>query len=83
MTFDTLKLARKLHDAGFSTEQAESLVEALADSRDETATKHDIDLVRRDLEGVRQELKADVRPSLWMLGVLVAANVALLIRVYA
>ncbi len=50
VTFDTLKLARRLESAGFTREQADGAAEALADSlSNEIATKGDISELRAEL----------------------------------
>lgn len=74
ITFDTLKFANRLKNAGMSDEQAQAFAEAqkevFAEALDTTlATKLDI---------VRLEAKLDHEASLlkWMLGVLLALAVA-------
>ena len=56
ITFDTLKLARKLEAAGFPQRQAADTSAALAESLSEVS-----DLATKaDLAGLRAELKADM-----------------------
>ncbi len=51
VTFDTLKLARRLESAGFTRAQADGTAEALADSlSNEIATKGDIAELRADVK---------------------------------
>lgn len=59
VAFDTLKAARRLSDAGFTDEQAETLVGTFAEGITENlATKDDIALVRKDVDLVRKDLEA-------------------------
>ena len=67
ITFDTLKLARKLEAAGFPQKQAADTSAALADSLGEVsdlATKADLTQLKTELKGdvaeLRAELKADI-----------------------
>lgn len=49
--FDTLKLARKLEAAGFSSKQAGDAAEAIAEAMgEEIATRADLELLKRDLK---------------------------------
>jgi hypothetical protein len=67
VTFDTLKLARRLESAGFTREQADGAAEALADSlSNEIATKGDI-----------AELRAEMRSSFNTLDSKLATEIAL------
>jgi hypothetical protein len=74
ITFDTLKLARKLEAAGFPQKQAAETVEALAESLGEVS-----DLATKaDLAELKAELKADLRSELnaqlrWIIGTIIAA----------
>jgi hypothetical protein len=54
--FDTLKLARRLEDAGFPPKQAGDTAEALG----ELATKGDIGALKADLTSVESGLRADI-----------------------
>ncbi len=61
LAFDTLAYAKKLKSAGFTEEQAETQVEALAQIVDDKlATKKDIMLIHRDIEELRIEFKRDL-----------------------
>jgi hypothetical protein len=76
ITFDTLKLARKLEAAGFPQKQAGDTAEALAQSLGEVsnlATKADIVGLRAELKADMAELRADIRAELnthlrWIIG---------------
>ena len=62
LSFDTLKLARRLEGAGFSAKQAGDTAEALAESLRETS-----DLAtRRDLAELKADLKAVRYRALWV-----------------
>ena len=75
ITFDTLKLARRLESAGFAPKQAADTAQALADALAETA-----DLATKaDLLALKVELKAELAAQLaeqkaeilkWMFGAL-------------
>jgi hypothetical protein len=76
ITFDTLKLARKLEAAGFPQKQAGDTAEALAQSLGEVsdlATKADIFGLRAELKADMAELRAEIRAELnthlrWIIG---------------
>ena len=62
VAFDTLKLAKRLREGGFSEAQAESVSDALKESLTggDLATKGDVLAVSNDLKALRNELKADM-----------------------
>ena len=62
MAIDTLKVARRLREAGFSEPQAEAVVAAVQEATvsGDLATKADVGAVRTELAEVRAELKADI-----------------------
>jgi hypothetical protein len=59
-SMDTIRIAERLSEGGvFSEDQAKRLATTLADHlKDELATKHDVALLRRDLEVLQTELTA-------------------------
>src|SRR5437016_129839 len=59
MPFDTLKLARRLEEAGFPPKQAGDTAEALAEAFGELATKADVDALKADIDALGVALKAD------------------------
>ena len=68
-TFDTLRIAKALKDAGFEDAQAEAIVFAIQDSVGQNvATKSDLFSVRSHLETKIVELRADVYRALWIQG---------------
>jgi DNA-binding transcriptional MerR regulator len=66
MAIDTLKVAKRLREAGFTEPQAEAVVAAVQDGTEgaDTATKADIAELRSELKAdiaeLRGELKADI-----------------------
>ena len=61
LSFDTLAFARRMEAVGFTRQQAEALAEEQAKLIDERlATKTDIELIRHDIEALRQTTKADI-----------------------
>ena len=62
IVFDTLEYAGRLKRAGFTEQQAEAQVKALAAIvNDDLATKQDMVLVKQDILAFRQELTQDIR----------------------
>jgi hypothetical protein len=80
MTFDTLKLARKLEAAGFTNQQTAGAAEALAESLNQAvpdiATRTDLSLLEERLTARIAESKAEILK--WMFGSL-AAQAALIV----
>ncbi len=61
MLINTLKAKKQLvEEYGFDERQAEGVVEIVGQANEQVATKEDITLLQKDVEQVRQELKADV-----------------------
>ncbi|HMD64969.1 MAG TPA: coiled-coil domain-containing protein [Stellaceae bacterium] len=62
--FDTLKLARRLEAAGFPTQQAGDVAEAIAEAISQLATKTDLAALqaatRADIAALRAELKVEM-----------------------
>ena len=64
-TFDTLRIAQALGDAGFDNGQAEAIVSAIQQSLGgNVATKADLAELRADFA----ELRADIYRALWVQG---------------
>ena len=77
ITFDTLKVSKRLREAGYTEQQAEVFAEVqketLAEAMDTTlATKDDI-----------RRLEMEMAVMKWMLGVIIGGIVALLIKAFA
>jgi DNA-binding transcriptional MerR regulator len=66
MTIDTLKVARRLREAGFSESQAEAVVEAVRDGAEDAdfATKHDLSLFESELRGEMREMEARLKADI-------------------
>ena len=66
MAIDTLKIAKRLREAGFTDPQAEAVVAAVQEAAEgvDFATRGDLDQVRSELKAeiaaLRSELKADI-----------------------
>jgi len=54
---DTLKASRELKASGFSEEQAESIINVVADTNEQTATKEDIHLLKKDMQLLRKDIQ--------------------------
>lgn len=78
VAFDTLKLARRLEAAGFSTKQAQDTAEALGESLTTTvATRADLQELRAEIAALRVEIAA-LRAEMikWVVGVGIAGVLA-------
>ena len=90
ITFDTLKFAQKLEQAGVPRNQAEAFAEAQKDFLDEItqaelATKNDIKDIRSDIQSIRLKMvEQDGQFALlrWMLGFLMAGMLSLVIKAF-
>lgn len=76
-TFDTLKFARRLREAGVPDRQAEAeacaLAEVFAGQREELATK---EFVRAELQSELEPIRNDLHLIKWILALVVVVNVA-------
>ncbi len=86
ITFDTLKFARRLKDAGVPEKQAEAEAEALSEvfetNTGNLATKDDMALLRKDLallkkdfDNLRAETASDLKLLKWMMALVIATTV--------
>jgi hypothetical protein len=80
---DTLKLTKRLEDAGLERQVAEAMAEAFAESTSETvATKDDLQheaaTLRAEIHSVGSELRTEMQAIRWQ----VIAAVALLLLVH-
>ncbi len=88
ITFDTLKFAQSLIEAGFTEQQAKTLTQNQKEILDESvanllATKGDIQDVRKDishLENIVVEVKGEMVLIKYMLGVCIALLIALTMK---
>ncbi len=89
-TFDTHAYVKKLQEAGFTAQQAEAQVEVLFEVVEgNLATKHDIELVRRDMKEMEgrteirlKELDAKIELVrrdiiIWLGGLIIVATTVL------
>jgi len=79
VTFDTLKLSRKLESAGFTHDQAVGAAEALADTfSDGIATQADIADLKQDIGTLKGDIASlELRLTIRM-GVMFGANVGII-----
>lgn len=57
---DTRHVAKRLMDAGFEAAQANAIIDALIEQRDELATKADVETLRTELDYRCKALSADI-----------------------
>ena len=65
MAIDTLKVAKRLREAGFTEPQAEAVVAAVQEGTEgaDLATKTDIAEVKAEIAALRAELRAAIREA--------------------
>ena len=86
ISFDTLKLTRRLEEAGLDRKQAEALAEALAEAIDsgaqDLATKHDITMLEsklgRKIEILEERTEGRFTLLQWMIGINLAVSLGTL-----
>ena len=81
ITFDSLKLSDRLKTAGFTAEQAETVVRVIAEAQDELVTKKDLDAALAPLKTDLAVLKTEISQIKWMLGFVMAGIAAVLAKV--
>ncbi|MGB4115214.1 MAG: DUF1640 domain-containing protein [Polaromonas sp.] len=81
ITFDSLKLSDKLKTAGFTSDQAETVVRVIAEAQDELVTKKDLDSALAPLRIDMAVLKTEITQIKWMLGFVIAGIAAVLAKV--
>lgn len=79
IAFDTLQLVDKTKAAGFSPEQAESVVRAIGEAQEALVTKTYLD---HTLERTLAPLRTDLTVLKWMMGVLLAGVMSLILKGY-
>ena len=84
IAFDTLQFVKNLQAKGFAAEQAEGISDAFKDILivAEIATKTDIKELKYDIQELRLEIKAEIAPLKWMIGVTTAGIISLLIKAF-
>lgn len=82
ITFDTLKLARRLQEAGMDRELAEAQAEALTEAMDtgieELATKADLRELHQDMRVFEERTQGRFTLLQWMVGFNIAITLATL-----
>ncbi len=85
-TFDTLKFAKRLKDAGIPEEQAEAQTEALASAfetkLEEVATRADLRELDLKMETQLLKINAQLLVLKWMVGVMLAGVVSLIMKAF-
>ena len=81
ITFDSLKLSDKLKTAGFTPDQAETVVRVIAEAQDDLVTKKDLDSAFAPLRIDLAVLKTEISQIKWMLGFVIAGIAAVLAKV--
>ena len=76
ITFDSLKLSDKLKASGFTAEQAEAVVRAIAEAQDELVTK-------KDLEIALSPLKSELVVLKWAMGLNTALGLLILGKLFS
>lgn len=79
-TFDSLKLSDKLKTAGFTPEQAETVVRVIAEAQDELVTEKDLEVALAPIKTDLAVLKTELTQVKWMLGLIIGGIVAVLVK---
>ena len=93
VALDTLRIAKRLREAGFSEPQAEAVTGVLHDAQEialgDLATKADLRDIKSEMRELRSEvktdiatLKADVAVLKWAVGLIVAGVIALVMKAF-
>ncbi|MBH2020416.1 MAG: DUF1640 domain-containing protein [Burkholderiales bacterium] len=80
ITFDSLKLSDKLKASGFTAEQAETVVRAIAEAQDDLVTNKDLDVALSPLKLDLAVLKTEITQIKWMLGLVIGGIIAVLAK---
>jgi hypothetical protein len=80
ITVDSLKLSDRLKTAGFTAEQAESVVRVIAEAQDELVTRKDLDAALSPLKIDLAVLKTEITQIKWMLGFVIGGIIAVLAK---
>jgi len=84
ITFDTHKIIQTLKASGIEERQAEAITNAVRDAQSstDTATKGDIELLRKDMEILRHDIDSEMKLMKWMTGTTMALCIAILVRLF-
>ncbi|MDD4944820.1 hypothetical protein [Rhodoferax sp.] len=80
ITFDALKLSDRLKSAGFSADQAETVLRVIAEAQDELVTNKGLDTALSPLKTDMAMLKTEVSQIKWMLGLVIGGIIAVLVK---
>ena len=84
ITFDTLKYAERLEEAGIPRDhakaEAEALAEVLSSGSTELATRADINQLRTEIKSEFNRIEGELKLNRWMLVLVIAATVAPLLK---
>ena len=80
ITIDSLTLSDKLKSAGFTPEQAETVVRVIAEAQDDLVTRKDLDAALSPLRTDLAVLKTEVGQIKWMLGFVIGGIIAVLAK---
>ena len=61
LSFDTLRAAKQLQKSGFAQPQAEAIINIISDKHEHLATKSDLEILRIDLETIKEATKAEFK----------------------
>lgn len=75
ITFDTLELTDALKQSGIEQKQAEAIVKAIVKAQGELVTRDYLDIKL-------SPLSADLMLLKWMLGLILAANLSLVLKAF-
>ena len=81
ITFDSPKLSDKLKTAGFTPEQAETVVRVIAEAQDDLVTKKDLDAALAPIKTDLAVLKSEASQAKWMLGLVIGGIIAVLVKI--
>ncbi|MEO5347902.1 MAG: CCDC90 family protein [Magnetococcus sp. YQC-9] len=83
IAFDTLSSVRRLKEAGFTDEQAETQTRIIAELVDDRlATKQDILEVKRDIKELELRIAAELAPMKWGIAIIVGGVVTLILKAF-
>jgi hypothetical protein len=80
ITFDSLKSSDRLKTAGFTADQAETVVRVIAEAQDELVTNKALDAALAPLRIDMTVLKTELAQIKWMLGFVIGGIIAVLAK---
>jgi hypothetical protein len=83
ITFDSLKLVQQLKQAGIKQEQAEAIVDAIAEAQNSLVTKRDLNDAFRDFDAAAiAPIRTDLAVLKWMMGIVIAGILSLVLKTF-